>query len=347
MSPTDFTATLLRASANGFAGLVASRTAERRGDPAKLEGDFDAWQAHFKTLVGELAAATEDGGVAAFAAIVGWTRDAFAARGLSMEVLSMGLEELESVLGESLPAAAWTTLPPFFEAARMELARDGEPHERDVSGITGGVVETYLAKLQEGDGPGAIATVIDAVEAGGLSVHEALEGVLTSALHEIGHRWHTDVINVAQEHFATQVSGRLLERLLLMEPAGPPNGHTVMLTMVEGDAHELGLRIVAAIFELDGWRTICLGADMPASDLPTAVEEFDVDLILLGATLNTQRDAVARAIATLRVACPDLKVLAGGRAFADCEERPSQIGADGCVLVPRRAVELGRELLES
>jgi methanogenic corrinoid protein MtbC1 len=347
MSPTDFTATLLRASANGFAGLAASRTAERRGAPAELEGGFDAWQAHFKTLVGELAAAADDGSVVAFAATVAWTRDAFAARGLSTEILSVGLEELATVLEESLPAPAWKPLPPFFEAARAELVRDGKPHEREISGVAGGIVETYLAKLQEGDAPGAIATVTGAVEGGGLSVPEALEGVLTTALHEIGRRWHTDVINVAQEHFAAQVSGRLLERLLLMAPASPPNGHTVMLTMIEGDAHDLGLRIVAAFFELDGWRTICLGANMPSFDLPQAVEDFGVDLILLGATLNTQRDAVARAIGTLREARPDLKVLAGGRAFAACEERASEIGADGCALQPSRAVELGRELLES
>ena len=29
----------------------------------------------------------------------------------------------------------------------------------------------------------------------------------------------------------------------------------------EGDAHDLGLRIVSALFELDGWRTLCLGAN--------------------------------------------------------------------------------------
>ena len=347
MSSTDFTATLLRASASGFAGLAVSRTAERGGDAGELAGGFDAWQACFKVLVDELAAAASDGGAGAFAAKVGWTRDSFAARGLSAGVLSAGLEELEAVLEDSLPADAWSSLPPFFEAARTELAREGQPSAGEASCAAGSIVETYLAKLREGDAPGAIATVMDAIDEGGLSVPEALEGILAKALHETGRRWHSNQMNVAQEHFATQVSGRLLERLVLMAPTSRANGHTVMLTMIEGDAHDLGLRIVAALFELDGWRTICLGANMPASDLPLAVKDFGVDLVLLGATLNTQREAVARSIGVLRGASPGLKILAGGPAFAGCEDRATEIGADGCVLLPRRAVELGRELVES
>lgn len=346
MSPTNFTATLLRASASGFAGLAASRTTERSGADGELEGGFGAWQAHFKSLVEELAAAADDGGVAAFAAQVQWTREAFAVRGLATEILSVGLEELETVLEESLPAAAWKPLPAFFEAARTELLRDGQSPQQDDGGFGDGIIEAYLAKLLEGDALAAIATVTGAVDDGSLSVPEALEGILTTALREIGRRWHTDQVNVAQEHFATQVSGRLLERLILMAPASPPNGHTVMLTMIEGDAHDLGLRIVAALFELDGWRTICLGANMPSPDLAPAIEDFGVELLLLGATLNTQRDTLSRAIETLRAARPGIKIIAGGSAFAGCEHRAVEIGADGCALLARRAVELGRELLE-
>ncbi|MFT4542920.1 MAG: methanogenic corrinoid protein MtbC1 [Planctomycetota bacterium] len=347
MSPTNFTATLLRASASGFAGLAASRTAERSGADGELEGGFGAWQAHFKSLVEELAAAADDGGIAAFAAKVKWTQEAFASRGLATDILSVGLEELEAVLEESLPATAWKPLPEFFQAARTELLRDGESHEQGDSDIVGGSVTTYLAKLLEGDAQAAIASVTGAVDAGSLSVPQALEGILTTALREIGRRWHADEVNVAQEHFATQVSGRLLERLILMAPASQPNGRTVMLTMIEGDAHDLGLRIVAALFELDGWRTICLGANMPSIDLPQAIETFEVDLVLLGATLNTQRDTVGRAIEMLRAARPGIKIIAGGSAFVGCEHRAVEIGADGCALMARHAVELGRELLES
>jgi methanogenic corrinoid protein MtbC1 len=345
MSPGDFTASLLRASANGFAGLTASRTAERSGESGDLEGGFEAWQAHFRTLVQELAAASEDGGVEAFASKVGWTREAFAARGLSTEILAVGLDELEGVLQESLPPSAWTPLPSFFEAARSELASDEMPAARDVAGVAGTVVEGYLARLEKGDAAGAIATVTKTVEDGTVTIPEALEVVLTSALHEIGRRWHTDAINIAQEHFATQVTGRLLERLLLMAPVAEENGRAVLLTMIEGDAHDLGLRVVAALFELDGWRTVCLGANMPAADLPAAVEDFGVDLVLLGATLNPQRDAVARAIGLLREANPELKILVGGPAFAAKAERVTQIGADGCALSPSSAVALGRELV--
>ena len=70
MEANRFTATLLRQSAGGFAGLAASRTAERAGVDGALEGGFEAWRAHFRTLVLDLAAAVDDGASEEFAARV-------------------------------------------------------------------------------------------------------------------------------------------------------------------------------------------------------------------------------------------------------------------------------------
>lgn len=345
MESTLFTATLLRASANGFAAMAVSRVVERDEDEA-LDGGFEAWQAQLRSLVLELAAAVEDGGERHFAARVAWARDAFAARGLESAGLRATLDELASVLKESLSDEAWTPLPAFFAAARRELERasTADTTQRRHEDPLGALADAYRAHLQAGEGARAIDSIVGAVRGGRLSVDDALNGVLTRAMHDVGQLWHSGVLNVAEEHFATYTSGRLVEQLVLMAPEPRTNGRTVLLTMVEGDAHELGLRIVAALFELDGWRTLCLGANTPIADLALAAERFDADLVVLGATLNTQRAAVSRALDELRRARPHQIVVVGGPAFQGLAGRAQSIGANGCALEPREALRLGREL---
>ena len=171
-----------------------------------------------------------------------------------------------------------------------------------------------------------------------------LERVLPQALRQIGTLWHAGQLNVAEEHFATQTTGRLLERILLLAPPADPVGRTVVMTMVAGDAHDLGLRIAAAFFELDGWRTICLGANTPALDVSLAAKSFSADLVVIGATLNTHREEVAKAIALVRESRPEQQILVGGPGFIGLEARALEIGANGCALTARDAPRLGREL---
>jgi len=327
--------------------MAVSRAFEGLAGGEEPDDGFEAWRTHFQTLVLELAAAVDDDQPEQFVARVAWARDAFIARGQEASFLRTGLDGLRRVLEEALPGDAWASLPEFFRAADRELERSAA-----IDGGSGGPeprfgkhAEAYLAAVRKGDGQGAIDGVVSAIRDGQLSIPDTLDQVLTPALREVGRLWHLGEMNVAQEHFASQATGRLLEQLLLRVPRPASHDGTVVLAMAEGDAHDLGLRIVAAFFELDGWRTICLGANTPSDDLPLSADEFDADLVVIGATLNTHREAVGRAIELLRESRPDQKVLVGGSAFSGLEARAQEIGASGSVLHARDAPVLGRKLV--
>ena len=67
---------------------------------------------------------------------------------------------------------------------------------------------------------------------------------------------------------------------------------------------------------------------------------------MLGGTLITQRDAVARTIETLRALLPDLRVVVGGPAFEGLGERASELGAAGFARSPGEAVRIANELFD-
>jgi methanogenic corrinoid protein MtbC1 len=349
MESTSFIASILKTSAGGFAALAINRTVERMGEDGELEGGFEAWKLQFQNLVLELAAGVSGGSQEQFAAKVGWVHDAFMARGLNTNLLRSGLEELGAVLKESLPDGAWEPLPGFLEAAYQELDWDSAKENalRARSEPLGEIASAYLDCIKQGDAASAIDLVLRAIQEKQLSVGDALEAVLTQILREVGQQWHEGVMNVAEEHFATQTAGRLLELIVQQAPKAAPLGRTVVLTMVEGDSHDLGLRIVSAFFELDGWRTICLGANTPANDLALFAESSDADLVLIGATLNTQRATVTHALEVLRELRPDQKILIGGQAFSGLEGYAKEIGASGYALLPSEALRQGRALFEA
>ena len=114
-----------------------------------------------------------------------------------------------------------------------------------------------------------------------------------------------------------------------------------------GNRHDIGLHAVADFFEMAGWRSIQLGADVPINDLIQAVECFDVDLLALSAALHVQLETVRSTMQAVRNGPRGdvVKILAGGRAFAGSRNLAIEMGADGYAANPDEAVRLGGELV--
>jgi methanogenic corrinoid protein MtbC1 len=113
---------------------------------------------------------------------------------------------------------------------------------------------------------------------------------------------------------------------------------------VSGNAHDIGLRAVTDLFRLAGWRALFLGTNMPAEEIARAAAAFDVELVLLNATLTTQLHALDDAIAAVRRLAPRCKVLVGGLAFDGLPDLWRQLGADAHAPTIDAAVALGATL---
>lgn len=100
-----------------------------------------------------------------------------------------------------------------------------------------------------------------------------------------------------------------------------------------GNQHDLGVQAVADLFEVDGWKVIPLGANVPAEDLGEAVDFYQPDLVGLSVALLTQLPALQRCIAAVRASRhgPAAKILVGGTGVAGCEDLVKTWGADACV----------------
>ena len=191
------------------------------------------------------------------------------------------------------------------EAAEARAAEERAAQVRE-SAMQRPVVEVLAGELQEAlDRFDAVAAndVLDRLF-GALSVDYALSHVVIPYLHELGERWADGTVNVAQEHFASNLlRGRLLG---LAGDWGVRHRRTALLACLPGEAHDLGLVMLGLLLQGRGWRVAFLGADTPVDTIEQAVPTVQPSLVVLGTyrahEFRAHREAVARLAGLTRVA---------------------------------------------
>jgi methanogenic corrinoid protein MtbC1 len=147
--------------------------------------------------------------------------------------------------------------------------------------------------------------------------------VLGPVQREVGARWAGGDLSVADEHAATAS----VEALIALLAAGlqPATGPLVLVACPEGDAHALPAQVVASVLAMHEFRTVLLGASLPAWDLGDYLDRQPPFALALSVSLPA---ALYRAAASVAVAHTHrVPVLIGGRAIAD--DRVSRgLGAD-------------------
>lgn len=205
--------------------------------------------------------------------------------------------------------------------------------------------ERYLSAIRAGSRREALAVVDDALREG-MDARTLYLQVFQPSMHEIGRLWQENRITVADEHLATAITQLAMSRLY-EELFGdrPEPGPLLVAACAEHERHELGLRMVCDLLELDGWDTVFLGASVPVEDLVEMVKERRPEVVALSASITPHLARVREAVEAIREAMPEgAPVIAiGGRAFAGDATLAERMGAD---LTAKDAVEVAERLKE-
>ena len=345
----SITAAMLKNGASGLAGYAAADLLESYPQLKQaLATQANAnWQGVLRSCIEELAAALSAGRPQFFAGHVAWLQSLLTARGLPSSAVPSALGCLAKVFAAELPAESGTRAAAVCQESLRALAEPvpelpsflhpNTPHGR--------LAASYLLALLEGDRTRASRLIMDAA-ASGSTVPELCLEVLFPAQQEVGRMWQIDEINVAEEHFATSTTKMILAQLRLRASVRQPSGKSVLTASVMGNQHDIGLQAVADFFEMDGWKVIHLGSDMPIPDLVQAVESYQPDLLALSVSLHTQLATLADTIQAVRDGEHGsvVKIIVGGWAFAESPDLASSLGADGYAADPPAAVAQGNLL---
>jgi len=348
--PEQSLAKILKTGARALAGYAAGEMPPR--DPGAAEATaplpFDGWHNVLTARIEELAVAISKGRPELFVEQVRWTRAALQARGISPGLLQARLEVLRRILVEQIPAELAPLATAYIDDALAKF--DGEPAGL-MSRLTAETPEQqlaakYLVAILEGDRREASRLILNAA-AEGRSVCDLYLRVLQPAQEELGRMWSLDEINVAEEHFATTTTRWVMTQLHARAVCGHSNGKTLVAASVAGNQHDLGIQMVADLFEMDGWRVIQLGSNVPAKDLAQAVEFYQADLVALSISLAAQLPDLEGVISAVRTSGRGaaVKILVGGCGIEGIAARFKLAGVDGFASNAVEAVSQGNALV--
>lgn len=206
------------------------------------------------------------------------------------------IARMKRALDEGLSAA---------EAARRALTPTGAPPQEAMLDDARG---RLVAATHAYDEPAVHAVLDDAFAR--FAVETVLQQLVLPALREIGDEWERGEIEIAQEHFASNV---VRERLLALgRHWGRGGGPLALLACPPGERHDLGLISFGLALRSHGWRILFLGADTPLDTLGRAIEKTAPQLVVVasmdGALLEAQRNDLRKLARSTRL------VLAGAGA---------------------------------
>jgi methanogenic corrinoid protein MtbC1 len=161
----------------------------------------------------------------------------------------------------------------------------------------------YLELALEGRVDEAATVVLNADEAG-VPLLTIFQDILVPALVRLGEGWAEGTVTVGQEHEVSELTRDLVADLSARHTGRSGVNLTVLAASVEGEMHELGLRMVSGLLRQRGVRMHFLGASVPTSFLVESVRMREPDVVLLSVTLEQNRPALHDAIRAMRNAMP-------------------------------------------
>lgn len=132
-------------------------------------------------------------------------------------------------------------------------------------------------------------------------------------------------------------------RPLLAASGTEPAGHVILGT-VQGDLHDIGKNLVAAMLEGGGFEVTDLGVDVAPEKFVEAVKTKPVQIVGLSALLTTTMPAMKATIEAFRTAGirDQVKIMVGGAPVTG--SYAESIGADGYSETAAASVDLARRL---
>jgi methanogenic corrinoid protein MtbC1 len=281
-----------------------------------------------------------------FTEYTAWMASVLTARAVPVEDFRENLGLLREVIQEKLPATAFLAACVDAGLAQLRSTATEPPTFLPPEGPHAALARGYLDALLDGKRHQASRLVMDAVKSG-VPVRDLYLHVIQKAQYEIGRLWQLNRVSVAQEHYCTAAAQFIISQLYPHIFSHERNGRTVVATCVSGDLHEIGVRMVADFFEMDGWDSFYLGANTPSDSVLETVAQRGASVLAISATMTAHVEKVRSLIAQARKtsALSGVRIIVGGFPFNLEPNLWRRVGADGHARSAEEAVALANALV--
>jgi methanogenic corrinoid protein MtbC1 len=280
-------------------------------------------------LLGQMEVAESLGNPSILADYLGWQKTRLASQGYDTADISALFEQIRTTIGHGLPKERAASLIQLFNNAVRQIDEhtNAPPNPKaDLADLASQYTRLLLERKRAEAGELVLKTARDGVDVRDIYIH-----VFQSALYEIGRLWQTNQINIAQEHYFTAATQMIMSQLYPYIFNEKRNGKRMVAASVSENQHDIGIRMVADFFEMDGWDAMYLGGNNPLESILQALDEARPHILALSVTVASHVHNAEKIIKAIRDHADhrSTKVLVGGHPFNIAPDLWRKIGADG------------------
>lgn len=180
-------------------------------------------------------------------------------------------------------------------------------------------VKDYLNHLLEGDKK-KCSLVVKEYLALNSSLLDLYEKVFKPSLYEVGRLWETNKISVAKEHMATAITEGILNELFQQINPTKKYNKKIVVSCVENEKHQVGIKMVADLFEMKGWDSFFLGSGIPVSELISFIKEVEPDMLAISLSVYFNYSNLVHMLQKISTELPDLFIIIGGQALEQMDD---------------------------
>lgn len=279
---------------------------------------------------------------------LGWAKTFFANLPVTDEEIIMNLKLLRDEIQNELPQEMSSLTNKYINAGIAHylsqpivppsFITEDNPHAK--------LARQYLDFLIDGNKKSASEIIMDAVK-NNVSIKDIYIKVFQVTQHETGRLWQMSKITVAQEHFITAATQMIMAHLYPYLFATTNRGNGIVVSCINGELHEIGARMVADLFEMEGWNSYYFGANTPQTSLISALNVYKPSVLAISATMTFNISAVTELIQSVKSKpeTKNIKILVGGYPFKLAENLWHRIGADGFAEDAVQAISLANKFI--
>lgn len=158
------------------------------------------------------------------------------------------------------------------------------------------------------------------------------EEILMKALYEVGRLWENHKISIAAEHMASAIAESILNDLYLKIMRSKFTDKTAVIACTENEYHRIGAKMVADIFEVNGWSAHTLGVNTKTDDILTFIKSAKPDIVGLSLTLSFNLPVLKKMVKTIKTNFPNQAMILGGQAFTQISDYTAEEYHDVAVI---------------
>lgn len=283
-----------------------------------------------------------------FAAYVAWAQKMLEGRQIPVKDLSDNLDYIDRACKELLPGEVHQTARYYILESKERLKNvpiTAESYFNNSNPIVDDAKQ-YLDFLLKGKRISAQALITGLVKSGE-PIASLYNNIFKVTQQEIGLLWQNNVITVAHEHYCTAATQSIMATLYPYIFTSEKKERKMVACSVSGDLHEMGIRILCDLFEIDGWDTYYMGANMPEADIINALIDQKPQLLAISVTMPFHIAKVQSLIKKIRdnISFNHVKIMVGGYPFTLVQDLWRKVGADAFAPNAKKAIKLANNMI--